>query len=43
VLASVLRQPRQVAALIGVARETRTALAALVLPARALHGLVATA
>lgn len=43
VLASVARQPRQVAALCGLARETRTALAALVTPARALHGLVATA
>jgi adenosylhomocysteine nucleosidase len=43
VLASVVRQPRQVAALCGLARETRTALAALVLPARALHGLVAAA
>jgi adenosylhomocysteine nucleosidase len=43
VLASVVRRPRQVAALFGLARETRTALAALVLPARALHGLVATA
>ena len=43
VLASVLRRPRQVAALVGLARETRAALAALVLPARALYGLVATA
>jgi len=43
VLASVLRRPRQVAALFGLARETRAALAALVLPARALHGLVAAA
>jgi nucleoside phosphorylase len=43
VLASVVRRPRQVAALCGLARETRTALAALVPPARALHGLVATA
>jgi adenosylhomocysteine nucleosidase len=41
VLASVARRPRQVAALVGLARETRTALAALVLPARALHGFVA--
>ena len=43
VFASVLRRPRQVAALFGLARETRAALAALVLPARALYGLVATA
>ncbi len=43
VLASVVRRPRQVAALVGLARETRTALAALALPARALHGLVAPA
>lgn len=43
VLASVARRPRQVAALCGLARETRTALAALVTPARALHGLVAAA
>jgi adenosylhomocysteine nucleosidase len=43
VLASVLRRPRQVAELFGLARETRAALAALALPARALHGLVATA
>ncbi len=43
VLASVIRRPRQVAALFGLARETRAALAALVEPARALHGLVAAA
>ncbi len=43
VLASVVRRPQQVAALFGLARETRAALAALVLPARALHGLVAAA
>ncbi len=43
VLACVIRRPRQLAALFGLARETRAALAALVLPARALHGLVATA
>jgi adenosylhomocysteine nucleosidase len=43
VIASVLRRPRQVAALFGLARETRAALSALALPARALHGLVATA
>jgi adenosylhomocysteine nucleosidase len=43
VLASVLRRPRQFAALFGLARETRVALAALVVPARALLGLIATA
>jgi adenosylhomocysteine nucleosidase len=43
VLASVLRRPRQFAALVGLARETRTALLALAEPARALYGLVATA
>jgi adenosylhomocysteine nucleosidase len=43
VLASVLRRPRQVGALFGLARETRAALSALTLPARALHGLVAIA
>jgi len=43
VLASVLRRPQQVATLFELARETRTALAALALPARALHGLVAAA
>jgi adenosylhomocysteine nucleosidase len=43
VLASVLRRPRQVAALVGLARETRAALAALAGPARALHGLIAAA
>jgi nucleoside phosphorylase len=43
VLASVLRRPRQVAELFGLARETRAALAALTLPAHALHGLVAAA
>jgi adenosylhomocysteine nucleosidase len=43
VLGSVLRQPRQVRALFALARETRTALDALVLPARALQGLVAPA
>jgi adenosylhomocysteine nucleosidase len=43
VFASVLRRPRQVGALVGLACETRTALAALALPARALQGLVATA
>jgi adenosylhomocysteine nucleosidase len=39
VLGSVLREPRQVRALFGLARETRAALDALVVPARALHGL----
>jgi adenosylhomocysteine nucleosidase len=43
VLASVLRKPRQFRALVGLARETRTALSALAEPARALYGLVATA
>jgi hopanoid-associated phosphorylase len=43
VLASVARRPRQVAALFGLARETRAALAALAAPARALHGFVAAA
>jgi adenosylhomocysteine nucleosidase len=43
VLASVLRRPRQFAALFGLARETRAALAALVVPARALYGLLAAA
>lgn len=43
VLASVARRPRQVAALVGLARETRAALAALAVPARALQGLVAAA
>lgn len=43
VLGSVLRRPRQFAALVGLARETRTALSALVGPARALHGLVSAA
>ncbi len=42
-LVSVLRRPRQLGALIGVARETRRALAALVGPAHALHTIVATA
>lgn len=43
VLGSVLREPRQVRALLGLARETRAALDALVLPARALRGLFAPA
>lgn len=37
VLADVLRQPRQIAALFGLARETRQALTALAGPARALR------
>ena len=41
VLASVLRQPRQLASLVGLAREVRTAQLALAGPARALHGLLA--
>jgi adenosylhomocysteine nucleosidase len=43
VLASVLRQPRQFASLVGLAHETRTALLALAGPARALHRLMAAA
>jgi adenosylhomocysteine nucleosidase len=42
VFASVLRYPRQITPLIGLACETRKALAALAEPARALHGLVAS-
>jgi adenosylhomocysteine nucleosidase len=41
VLASVLRRPRQIGTLIGLALETRMALLALADPARALRGLVA--
>lgn len=41
VLASVLRQPRQLASLVGLAREVRTAQLALAKPARALHGFLA--
>ena len=41
VLASVLRQPRQLASLVGLAREVRTAQLALAGPARALRGLLA--
>ncbi|HVH77347.1 MAG TPA: hypothetical protein VM755_20715 [Stellaceae bacterium] len=40
VLADVIRRPRQIAALVGLAREARTALSALVRPARALHAVV---
>ena len=40
VLGSVLRRPRQIGALIRLARETRTALSALTGPAHALRGLV---
>jgi hypothetical protein len=43
VLGSILRRPRQIGRLIGVAWGTRTALSALAEPARALRGLVATA
>jgi hypothetical protein len=43
VLAAVVRRPLQVAGMIGLARETRIALSALVGPARALRSLVATA
>lgn len=39
VLGSVLRRPRQIAALIALARETRMALSALAAPAHALRGL----
>jgi adenosylhomocysteine nucleosidase len=41
VLASVLRQPQQLASLVGLAREVRTAQLALAGPARALHGFLA--
>jgi nucleoside phosphorylase len=41
VLGSVLRRPRQLATLIGLARETRMALSALAGPAHALRGLAA--
>ena len=41
VFASVLRQPRQLASLVGLAREVRTAQLALAGPARALHGVLA--
>jgi hopanoid-associated phosphorylase len=40
ILAEVLRRPQQIPGLIALARETRLALAALVGPARALHGLL---
>jgi adenosylhomocysteine nucleosidase len=40
VFTSVLRRPRQLASLVGLAREARTALSALAGPARALHGLM---
>lgn len=40
VLAEVLRRPRQIPTLLGLAREVRQALAALAAPARALHGLL---
>lgn len=43
VMASVLRRPRQLANLIGLARETRRALLALEMPAQALRGLLAAA
>jgi len=42
ILAAVLRRPFQVAGMIGLARETAIALAALIGPARALRSLVAT-
>src|SRR4051794_25121853 len=43
VLSEVLRRPQQIAALFGLARETRRALTALAGPARALRGAFATA
>lgn len=43
VMASVWRRPSQIPALVGLARETRQALNALIVPARALHGLLAAA
>lgn len=42
VLREVLRQPRQIAALFGLARETRQALSALAGPARALRYAIPT-
>jgi adenosylhomocysteine nucleosidase len=43
VLGSVMRQPQQLPTLIGVAREARQALEALVQPARVLHRVLAGA
>jgi len=43
VLASVMRRPQQLPTLLGVAREARRALAALVGPAHALHRTLAQA
>jgi hypothetical protein len=43
VLAAVLRRPLQITGMIGLARETRMALSALVGPAQALRSFVATA
>jgi len=43
ILSAVLRQPFQVPGMIGLARETRIALSALIGPARALRSLVASA
>lgn len=43
VLAEVLRRPRQIGALFGLARETRQALSALAGPVRALRGAFAAA
>jgi len=42
IVAAVLRRPVQLAGMIGLARETAIALAALIGPARALHSLVTT-
>jgi hypothetical protein len=41
VLAEVIRRPRQIGALCALGLETRRALAALAVPARALHALLA--
>lgn len=43
VLASVMRRPQQLPTLLGVAREARQALAALVVPAHALRGVLGRA
>jgi adenosylhomocysteine nucleosidase len=43
VLGAVLRRPQQIAALFGLARETRRALSALAGPAHALHAAFAAA
>jgi hypothetical protein len=43
VMASVMRRPRQLPTLLGVAREARQALQALVGPAHALNRMLARA